>query len=61
MASLLLTIHIVAAVYRVGGMAFAYTVLRPAVGPLEAEALGGRCDGGTFGLLDPVGGAHHGS
>jgi len=31
----LLAIHIVAAVFWVGGMAFAYTILRPAAGPLE--------------------------
>jgi uncharacterized membrane protein len=31
----LLALHIVAAVFWVGGMAFAYTILRPAAGPLE--------------------------
>ncbi len=32
---LLLAVHIVAAVFWVGGMAFAYTILRPAAGPME--------------------------
>jgi uncharacterized membrane protein len=32
---LLLAIHLLAAVFWVGGMAFAYWVLRPAAGPLE--------------------------
>ena len=32
---LLLAIHILSVVYWVGGMAFAYTVLRPSAGPLE--------------------------
>jgi uncharacterized membrane protein len=32
---LLLAIHLLAAVFWVGGMAFAYTVLRPAAGPLD--------------------------
>jgi uncharacterized membrane protein len=35
MLSFLLAIHILAAVFWVGGMAFAYTMLRPAAGPLE--------------------------
>jgi uncharacterized membrane protein len=35
---LLLAIHIVAAVFWVGGMAFAYTILRPAAGALEPPA-----------------------
>ena len=35
MLVLLLAIHILAAVFWVGGMAFAHTMLRPAVGPLE--------------------------
>lgn len=35
MLVLLLALHILAAVFWVGGMAFAYTVLRPAAGPLE--------------------------
>jgi len=34
--ALLLAIHIVSVVFWVGGMAFAYTILRPAAGPLEA-------------------------
>jgi uncharacterized membrane protein len=33
--ALLLAIHLLAAVFWVGGMAFAYTVLRPAAGALE--------------------------
>jgi uncharacterized membrane protein len=33
---MLLAVHLVAAVFWVGGMAFAYTVLRPAAGALEA-------------------------
>lgn len=32
----LLTIHLLAAIFWVGGMAFAYFVLRPAAGPLDA-------------------------
>jgi uncharacterized membrane protein len=32
---LLLAVHLLAAVFWVGGMAFAYTVLRPAAGPLD--------------------------
>jgi uncharacterized membrane protein len=36
--ALLLAIHLVAAVFWVGGMAFAYTVLRPAAGPLDPAA-----------------------
>jgi len=36
--TLLLAIHIVGAVFWVGGMAFAYTILRPAAGPLDAPA-----------------------
>jgi uncharacterized membrane protein len=35
MLLLLLALHILAAVFWVGGMAFAYTVLRPATGALE--------------------------
>jgi uncharacterized membrane protein len=35
MLSTLIAIHILAAVFWVGGMAFAYFVLRPAAGPLE--------------------------
>lgn len=35
MLSLLIAIHILAVVFWVGGMAFAYFVLRPAAGPLE--------------------------
>lgn len=38
MIPLLVTLHALAAVYWVGGMAFAYFVLRPAAGPLEAPA-----------------------
>jgi uncharacterized membrane protein len=33
---LLLALHLLAAIFWVGGMAFAYFVLRPAAGPLEA-------------------------
>jgi len=36
--ALLLAIHLLAAVYWVGGMAFAYTVLRPAAGALDPPA-----------------------
>jgi len=36
--ALLLAVHIVAAVFWVGGMAFAYMILRPAAGPLEPPA-----------------------
>lgn len=36
--ALLLAIHLIAAVFWVGGMAFAYTVLRPAAGPLDPQA-----------------------
>lgn len=36
MTILLLAVHVLAAVFWVGGMAFAYLVLRPAAGPLEA-------------------------
>jgi uncharacterized membrane protein len=35
MRALLLALHLVAALFWVGGMAFAYLVLRPAAGPLE--------------------------
>jgi len=38
MLALLLALHLIAAVFWVGGMAFAYLVLRPAAGPLEAPA-----------------------
>jgi len=38
MLALLLALHLLAAVFWVGGMAFAYLVLRPAAGPLEAPA-----------------------
>ena len=38
MILLLHALHILAALYWVGGMAFAYTVLRPAAGPLEPPA-----------------------
>jgi uncharacterized membrane protein len=38
MIVLLLAIHIVAVVFWVGGMAFAYTILRPSAGPLEPPA-----------------------
>jgi uncharacterized membrane protein len=31
----MLAVHLIAAVFWVGGMAFAYTVLRPAAGPLD--------------------------
>jgi uncharacterized membrane protein len=33
--ALLLAVHLIAAVFWVGGMAFAYTMLRPAAGPLD--------------------------
>lgn len=36
MSSILIALHVLAAVYWVGGMAFAYTILRPAAGPLSA-------------------------
>jgi uncharacterized membrane protein len=36
--TLLVAIHLLAAVFWVGGMAFAYTMLRPAAGPLDATA-----------------------
>lgn len=36
--ALLLAVHILAAVFWVGGMAFAYTILRPAAGALEPQA-----------------------
>ena len=32
----LLALHVLAAMFWVGGMAFAYTILRPAAGPLDA-------------------------
>src|SRR6266581_1428539 len=35
---ILLAAHLLAAVYWVGGMAFAYTVLRPSAGPLDPPA-----------------------
>jgi uncharacterized membrane protein len=38
MLILLLAAHILAALFWVGGMAFAYMVLRPAAGALEAPA-----------------------
>ena len=38
MMILLLAAHILAALFWVGGMAFAYTMLRPAAGALEAPA-----------------------
>lgn len=38
MLVLLLALHALAAVFWVGGMAFAYTVLRPSAGPLEPPA-----------------------
>jgi uncharacterized membrane protein len=38
MVPLLVTLHALAAVFWVGGMAFAYFVLRPAAGPLEGAA-----------------------
>lgn len=38
MVPILVTIHALSAVFWVGGMAFAYFVLRPASGPLEAPA-----------------------
>jgi uncharacterized membrane protein len=37
MLTLLLALHILAAVFWVGGMAFAYFVLRPAAGPLDPQ------------------------
>lgn len=41
LASILIAIHVLAAVYWVGGMAFAYTILRPAAGPMQpADRLG---------------------
>jgi uncharacterized membrane protein len=36
--TLLVAIHLLAAVFWVGGMPFAYTMLRPAAGPLDATA-----------------------
>lgn len=36
--ALLLAVHVVAAVFWVGGMAFAYLILRPAAGPLDPPA-----------------------
>ena len=38
MLTLLLALHLLAALFWVGGMAFAYFVLRPAAGPLEPPA-----------------------
>lgn len=38
MIALLLAVHVLAALFWVGGMAFAYMILRPAMGPLEAPA-----------------------
>jgi uncharacterized membrane protein len=38
MIALLIALHVLAAVFWVGGMAFAYMVLRPAAGPLEPPA-----------------------
>jgi uncharacterized membrane protein len=38
MLALLIGLHLLAAVFWVGGMAFAYMVLRPAVGPLDPTA-----------------------
>jgi uncharacterized membrane protein len=38
MLALLLALHLLAAVFWVGGMAFAYMVLRPAAGPLDPPA-----------------------
>ncbi|KAB2880267.1 MAG: hypothetical protein F9K38_10300 [Pseudorhodoplanes sp.] len=35
MSALLLGVHVLAAVFWVGGMAFAYMILRPAAGPLD--------------------------
>ncbi|MBV6487399.1 MAG: CopD family protein [Pseudorhodoplanes sp.] len=35
MSGLLIALHVLAAVFWVGGMAFAYMILRPAAGPLE--------------------------
>lgn len=51
MAAILLTLHALAAVVWVGGMFFAYLVLRPAAGPLEPPqrlALWRRVFGGFF-------------
>ena len=42
--ALLLAAHVVAAVFWVGGMAFAYMILRPAAGPLGSR--GARAPGG---------------
>ena len=36
--ALLIALHVLAAVVWVGGMFFAYIVLRPSAGPLQAEA-----------------------
>jgi uncharacterized membrane protein len=38
MIALLIALHVLAAMFWVGGMAFAYMVLRPAAGPLEPPA-----------------------
>jgi uncharacterized membrane protein len=38
MTALSVALHVLSAVFWVGGMAFAYTVLRPATGPLEPPA-----------------------
>jgi uncharacterized membrane protein len=38
MLSSLIALHVLAAVFWVGGMAFAYVVLRPAAGPLDPPA-----------------------
>jgi uncharacterized membrane protein len=38
MIPLLIGLHLLAALFWVGGMAFAYTILRPATGPLEPPA-----------------------
>jgi len=38
MTILLLAIHVLATVFWVGGMAFAYLVLRPAAAPLDPAA-----------------------
>jgi uncharacterized membrane protein len=38
MLALLLALHLLAAMFWIGGMAFAYFVLRPAAGPLEPPA-----------------------
>lgn len=51
MLVLLLAIHVIAAVFWVGGMAFAYMILRPATGALEPPARLGlwrRVFGGFF-------------